>query len=73
LKELINQVRNEPNHVNIVIHVDPIDKINILFYEEWSNEDYYKGEHLQTPYLQKFMGDAKAFLAGPPEITFWNI
>lgn len=73
LKELITQVKNEPNYVNIVIHADPIDKTNILLYEEWSNEDYYKGEHLQTPHLQKFMVDARAFLAGPPEITFWNI
>ena len=72
LKELVAKVKKEPNYVNIIIHVDPNDKTNILLYEEWSNEDYYKGKHMQTQHLQKFMGDAIAFLAGPPEITFWK-
>ena len=72
LMELIAKVKKEPNYVNIKILVDPSDKTNILLYEEWLNEDYYKGKHMQTPHLQKFMEDARAFLAGPPEITYWK-
>ena len=72
LMDLIANVKKEPDYVNIKILVDPSDKRNILLYEEWSNEDYYKGKHMQTPHLQKFMVDAKAFLAGPPEITYWK-
>ena len=73
LNNLIAKVKKEPYYVNILVHIDPVDKSNILLYEEWSNENYYKGEHLKTEHLQKFMVESRAFLAGPPEITFWNI
>jgi len=73
LKSLVAKVKKEPNYINIIIHVDPMDKSNILLYEQWANEDYYKGEHMKTPHLQQFMTDARLFLGGPPEITFWKI
>ena len=73
LKNLVAKVKQEPNYVNIIIHVDPMDKSNILLYEQWANEDYYKGEHMKTPHLQQFMTDARLFLGGPPEITYWKI
>ena len=73
LKELIDQVKKEPNYVKIVIHVDPSDKSNVLLYEEWSNEEYYKGDHMQTAHLKKFINNSRDFLAGAPEITFWRI
>lgn len=72
LKNLIIQVKKEPGYVSIVIHVDPADRSNILLYEEWSNGEYFKGDHLKTAHLQQFMTDARAFLAGPPEISFWE-
>lgn len=73
LKSLVAKVKKEPNYVNIIIHVDPMDKSNILLYEQWANEDYYKGEHMKTPHLQQFMTDARLFLGGPPEITYWKM
>lgn len=73
LNSLIEQVKKEPNYVKIVVHVDPSDRTNVLLYEEWSDEEYYKGEHMQTSHLQKFIEDSKDFLAGPPEISFWQI
>jgi quinol monooxygenase YgiN len=72
LNQLIEQVKREPNYVKIVIHVDPADRSNILLYEEWSDEEYYKGSHMNTPHLKKFIIDSKDFLAGPPEISFWK-
>lgn len=73
LNELIDQVKKEPYYVKIVVHVDPSDRTNVLLYEEWSDEEYYKGNHMQTPHLQKFIKGSKDFLAGPPEISFWRI
>lgn len=73
LNALIDLVEKEPNYVKIVVHVDPSDKTNVLLYEEWSDEGYYKGDHMQTPHLQKFIKDSPVFLAGPPEISFWRI
>lgn len=73
LNSLILDVKNEPNFVNIKLFADPSDETNILLYEQWSDEEYYKGEHMNTPHLQKFMGDAREFLAGPPNISFWKL
>lgn len=73
LTSLIQEVKKEPNFVNIKVLVDPADKTNILLYEEWSDESYYKGDHMSTPHLQKFMKEARIFLAGPPDITFWKL
>jgi quinol monooxygenase YgiN len=73
LNSLILDVKNEPNFVNIKLFADPSDETNILLYEQWSDEEYYKGEHMNTPHLQKFMGDSREFLAGPPDISFWKL
>ena len=73
LNALILEVKKEPHFFNIKLLVDPADKKNILLYEEWSDEAYYKGDHMNTAHLQKFIGDSRKFLAGPPEITFWGL
>ncbi len=73
LKNLVTKVKEEPNYNKIVIHVDPADPTNILLYEHWDDEAYYKGYHMSTPHLQKFITNSREFLAGPPEITFWEV
>jgi len=73
LNALILEVKKEPHFVNIKMFVDSADKTNILLYEEWSDEVYYKGDHMNTTHLQKFIGDSRNFLAGPPEISFWKL
>lgn len=73
LNALILEVKKEPHFVNIKMLVDPADKTNILLYEEWDSEVYYKSDHMNTPHLQKFMVDARSILAGPPEISFWKL
>jgi quinol monooxygenase YgiN len=73
LNTLILEVKKEPNFVNIKMFVDPADQTNILLYEQWTDEAYYKGEHMNTPHLQKFKSDAREFLAGPPDISSWKL
>lgn len=73
LNTLILEVKKEPSFVNIKMFVDPADPTNILLYEQWTDEAYYKGEHMNTPHLQKFMGDAREFLAEPPDISSWKL
>lgn len=73
LNNLILEVKKEPNFVNIKMFVDPADQTNILLYEQWTDEVYYKGDHMNTPHLQKFMVDAREFLAGPPDISVWKL
>ena len=73
LKALIDKVKNEDHFVSLRIHVDQNDNSNILLYEEWDDELYYKNQHMKTEHLQKFIADSQTFLAGPPEITFWKM
>lgn len=73
LKQLIEQVKKEPHYGNISIYSDPTDPTNILLQEQWKSEEYYKGDHMKTPHLQKFINESRNFLAGPPEITFWKV
>jgi quinol monooxygenase YgiN len=73
LQKLISKVKNEPNFVKILMHLDPKDDTNILLYEEWTDEVYYNGDHMGTLHLQNFMKESRAFLAGPPEISQWKI
>lgn len=73
LNILIEQVKGENHFVKIVMHIDPSDSTNILLYEEWDDESYYKNEHMNTAYIQKFIMDSRGFLAGPPEISFWKL
>ena len=73
LNDLILEVKKELNFVKIKLFVDPSDETNILLYEQWFDEAYYYGEHMNTPHLQKFMSDSRAFLAGPPDISSWNL
>lgn len=73
LDALILEVKKEPNFVNIKLFVDPADPTNILLYEQWTDEAYYNGEHMNTAHLQKFMVDSREFLAGPPDISSWRL
>ena len=73
LNALIEEVKKEDHFVSLRIHVDQNDNSNILLYEEWDDELYYKNQHMKTEHLQKFIADSQAFLAGPPDITFWKV
>lgn len=73
MTQLIEEVKKEPHFMSIKLHIDPKDATNILLYEEWHNADYYNNEHMKTPHLQKFMREARNFLAGPPEISQWKV
>ena len=73
IKKLIEEVKKEDHFVNLKILVDQKDNSNILLYEEWDDELYYKNQHMKTDHLQKFIVEAQTFLAAPPEITFWKV
>ena len=73
LEKLFAEVKKEPNYVSIKLHVDPNDNTNILLYEEWEDLGYYNGEHMTTEHLQAFMAASSNFLAGPPDISVWEV
>lgn len=73
LTDLLEKVKEEPHFVSIKLHLDPNDPTSILLYEEWEDASYYNNDHMNTEHLQAFMANSESFLAGPPEITFWEV
>ncbi|HYD51247.1 MAG TPA: putative quinol monooxygenase [Gemmatimonadaceae bacterium] len=65
-------VREEPDCQGIHLHQDAADPHRLLLIEYWASADAFTGPHMQTPHLRAFMERSRAFIAGPPEITFWR-
>lgn len=74
LTELIaTVVATEPDCRGIRLYQDPTDPTRILLSELWTSRAAYLGPHMQTKHLTRFIERAPAFLAGPPEIGFWQL
>ena len=73
LTTLIEKVKLEPHFEDLKLHVDTHDNTNIFLYEVWSNEAYYKGDHMKTEHLQEFITNSRNFLTSPPEISIWKV
>lgn len=72
LQQLIaTVVATEPDCLGIQLLHDPADETRVLLVERWRSRAAYEGPHMQTPHLLAFMGDARAWLSGPPTIEFW--
>jgi quinol monooxygenase YgiN len=73
LEALVDVVlAEEPACKGIWIHENMSAPEQLLLVEHWSDEDAYRGPHMQTPHIQAFMARAREFIAGPPDITFWR-
>jgi quinol monooxygenase YgiN len=72
LTSLIASVIIEESCIGINLHQDSNDPTHFMLYENWADKDFYIGEHMQTPYIQRFIQKAGDFLVAPPEISFWK-
>ncbi len=62
----------EPECGGIEIIQDTSDKTKITLIERWPSQELFLGPHMQKAHIQSFISRAGAFLAGPPEISFWH-
>ena len=73
LSKLIETVQaNEVGCLGISLHQNRDEPEGLLLLERWKDRGTFEGPHMQTPYLQAFIGSARNFLAGPPEMSFWE-
>ena len=63
---------SEPECHGITMLQDANDLTRITLIERWPSQEIFIGPHTQKPHIQSFIQAAGAFLAGPPEISFWN-
>lgn len=70
---LVSTVQSrEPECGGITILQDASDPTRITLIEHWPSHEAYVGPHLQQPHIQEFIQSSGAFLAGRPDISFWN-
>ena len=48
------------------------DPARFTLVERWASREAFLGPHMQQPHIQSFIQGAGAFLAGPPDISFWQ-
>jgi len=62
----------EPDCGGITMIRSTSDPSRITLIEYWPSQEIYSGPHMQQPHIQSFMQSARGFLAGPPDISFWD-
>ncbi|KFN46152.1 putative quinol monooxygenase [Arenimonas metalli] len=56
----------------ITLLQDANDPTRFTLFENWPSQAVFLGPHMQQPHIQAFIQKAGAFLAGPPDISFWH-
>jgi quinol monooxygenase YgiN len=62
----------EPDCRGIEILQDVAAPESITLVERWPDQATFGGPHMQQPHIRAFIEDAPAFLAGPPDLSFWK-
>jgi len=62
----------EPDCEGITMIRSTSDPSQISLIEHWLSQEIYSGPHMQQPHIQSFIQSAGGFLAGPPDISFWD-
>lgn len=73
LAELVATVlSSEPECAGITLLQNASDATRFTLVERWPSQEVFLGPHMQEPHIQSFIQSAGAFLAGPPDISFWR-
>ncbi|MBB6598032.1 putative quinol monooxygenase [Luteimonas sp. MC1825] len=63
----------EPDCGGITMLQEASDPTRFTLIEHWPSQEIFLGPHMQQPHIQTFIKSAGAFLAGPPDISFWHL
>lgn len=63
---------SEPECAGITLLQSASDAARFTLVERWPSQEIFLGPHMQQSHIQSFIQKAGAFLAGPPEISFWH-
>lgn len=65
-----NSVESRTGTISILRNV--ADKRFITLIEKWPSQERFIGPHMAQPHIVQFIERSSEFLAGPPDISFWN-
>ncbi len=63
----------EPECGGITMLQGADDPARFTLIERWPGREVFLGPHMRQPHIQAFIQQAGAFLAGPPDIAFWQV
>ena len=72
LQELLPPTRAEAGCINYDLHQSQMDPALFVFYENWTSEAHLEA-HSKSPHIQSLRKVAGEILAGPIEITKWQV
>jgi quinol monooxygenase YgiN len=72
LQELLPPTRAEAGCINYDLHQSQTDPALFVFYENWASEAHLEA-HSKSPHIQSLRKVAGELLAGPIEITKWQL
>jgi quinol monooxygenase YgiN len=72
LQGLVSATRAEAGRINYDLHQSQTDPALFVFYENWTSEAHLDA-HSKSPHIQSFRKVAGEILAGPVEITKWQV
>lgn len=72
LMALVSPTRSEKGCINYDLHQSVENKSLFMFYENWASKRDLD-EHLEMPYMKSHMEKASEILAGPADITIWEM
>jgi quinol monooxygenase YgiN len=72
LQGLVTATRAESGCINYDLHQSQTDPALFVFYENWTSEAHLDA-HSKSPHIQSFRKLAGEILAGPVEITKWQV
>lgn len=72
LQSLVSPTGAEAGCINYDLHQSQTDPALFVFYENWTSEAHLDA-HSKSPHIQSFRKVAGEILAGPVEITKWQV
>ena len=72
LEGLLAPTRAEAGCINYDLHQSQMDPALFVFYENWTSEAHLEA-HSKSPHIQSLRKVAGEILAGPIEITKWQV
>jgi quinol monooxygenase YgiN len=72
LQGLVSPTRAEAGCINYDLHQSQTDPALFVFYENWTSEAHLDA-HSKSAHIQSFRKVAGEILAGPVEITKWQV
>jgi quinol monooxygenase YgiN len=72
LLSLVGPTLKEEGCINYILHEDPQDPANFLFYENWTSAEALEA-HKATPHISAFFNIVGDLVVAQPQLRVWKL